>query len=55
MQAQSRPPSEIDETDKAIIRELQLDGRMPYSKLGLRSGCHRPRRASGCSVWWTAA
>lgn len=25
---------EIDETDKAIIRELQLDGRMPYSKLG---------------------
>ncbi len=27
-------PLEIDETDKAIIRELQLDGRMPYSKLG---------------------
>ncbi len=25
---------EIDETDKAIIRELQLDGRLPYSKLG---------------------
>lgn len=25
---------EIDETDKAIIRELQVDGRMPYSKLG---------------------
>jgi len=28
------PTLEIDETDKAIIRELQLDGRMPYSKLG---------------------
>lgn len=28
------PPLEIDETDKAIIRELQVDGRMPYSKLG---------------------
>lgn len=27
-------PTEIDETDKAIIRELQLDGRTPYSKLG---------------------
>lgn len=26
--------TEIDETDKAIIRELQLDGRTPYSKLG---------------------
>ena len=24
----------IDEIDKAIIRELQLDGRMPYAKLG---------------------
>ncbi len=27
-------PLDIDETDKAIIRELQVDGRMPYSKLG---------------------
>ena len=25
---------EIDELDKAIIRHLQVDGRMPYSKLG---------------------
>ncbi len=25
---------EIDEIDKAIIRHLQIDGRMPYSKLG---------------------
>lgn len=29
---------EIDETDKAIIRELQVDGRMPYSKLGPKVG-----------------
>jgi Lrp/AsnC family transcriptional regulator, regulator for asnA, asnC and gidA len=29
-----RPPVVIDEIDKAIIRELQLDGRMPYAKLG---------------------
>jgi Lrp/AsnC family transcriptional regulator for asnA, asnC and gidA len=27
-------PAELDETDKAIIRALQLDGRTPYSKLG---------------------
>ena len=27
-------PVVIDEIDKAIIRELQLDGRMPYAKLG---------------------
>ena len=26
--------AELDETDKAIIRALQLDGRAPYSKLG---------------------
>lgn len=26
--------SDLDETDKAIIRELQLDGRTPYSRLG---------------------
>lgn len=27
-------PPELDDTDKAIIRALQLDGRTPYSKLG---------------------
>ncbi len=27
-------PLELDETDKAIIRALQIDGRTPYSKLG---------------------
>ena len=27
-------PTDLDETDKAIIRALQLDGRTPYSKLG---------------------
>ena len=27
-------PAELDETDKAIIRALQIDGRTPYSKLG---------------------
>jgi Lrp/AsnC family transcriptional regulator for asnA, asnC and gidA len=27
-------PNELDDTDKAIIRALQLDGRTPYSKLG---------------------
>ncbi len=27
-------PAELDDTDKAIIRALQLDGRAPYSKLG---------------------
>jgi Lrp/AsnC family transcriptional regulator for asnA, asnC and gidA len=26
--------AELDDTDKAIIRALQLDGRTPYSKLG---------------------
>jgi Lrp/AsnC family transcriptional regulator for asnA, asnC and gidA len=26
--------AELDDTDKAIIRALQLDGRAPYSKLG---------------------
>jgi len=30
----TRPPVAIDDIDKAIIRELQLDGRMPYAKLG---------------------
>jgi len=25
---------EVDDIDKAIIRELQVDGRMPYTKLG---------------------
>ena len=29
-----RPSVAIDEIDQAIIRELQLDGRMPYAKLG---------------------
>ena len=28
------PRAELDVTDKAIIRELQQDGRTPYSKLG---------------------
>ena len=28
------PGRELDDTDKAIIRALQLDGRTPYSKLG---------------------
>jgi Lrp/AsnC family transcriptional regulator for asnA, asnC and gidA len=28
----------IDEIDKAIVRELQLDGRLPYAKLGPRVG-----------------
>jgi len=27
-------PAELDDTDKAIIRALQIDGRSPYSKLG---------------------
>jgi Lrp/AsnC family transcriptional regulator, regulator for asnA, asnC and gidA len=30
----SRPAIAIDEIDKAIIRELQLDGRTAYAKLG---------------------
>jgi Lrp/AsnC family transcriptional regulator for asnA, asnC and gidA len=30
----SRPAIVIDEIDKAIIRELQLDGRTAYAKLG---------------------
>jgi Lrp/AsnC family transcriptional regulator for asnA, asnC and gidA len=30
----SGAPSTLDETDKAIIRELQVDGRVPYAKLG---------------------
>jgi len=34
----SRPSVAIDEIDKAIIRELQLDGRMPYAKLGPEVG-----------------
>ncbi|HZA76985.1 MAG TPA: Lrp/AsnC family transcriptional regulator [Acidimicrobiales bacterium] len=29
-----RAPVSLDEIDKAIIRELQIDGRMPYAKLG---------------------
>jgi Lrp/AsnC family transcriptional regulator for asnA, asnC and gidA len=31
-------PTELDDTDKAIIRALQLDGRAPYSKLGPQVG-----------------
>ena len=31
-------PIELDDTDKAIIRSLQLDGRTPYSKLGPQVG-----------------
>lgn len=31
-------PVAIDEVDKAIVRELQLDGRLPYAKLGPRVG-----------------
>jgi Lrp/AsnC family transcriptional regulator for asnA, asnC and gidA len=27
-------PSHLDDTDKAILRALQVDGRTPYSKLG---------------------
>ena len=27
-------PADLDDTDKAIIRALQIDGRTPYSKLG---------------------
>ena len=30
--------AELDDTDKAIIRALQLDGRAPYSKLGPQVG-----------------
>jgi Lrp/AsnC family transcriptional regulator, regulator for asnA, asnC and gidA len=29
-----KPPIVLDDIDKAIIRELQLDGRTPYAKLG---------------------
>jgi len=28
------PPVVLDDIDKAIIRELQIDGRLPYAKLG---------------------
>jgi Lrp/AsnC family transcriptional regulator for asnA, asnC and gidA len=30
----ARPTAELDDTDKAIIEALQVDGRAPYSKLG---------------------
>jgi Lrp/AsnC family transcriptional regulator for asnA, asnC and gidA len=34
-QSEARPPrSRLDETDKNIIRNLQADGRMQFSKLG---------------------
>ncbi len=32
------PATELDDTDKAIIRLLQVDGRAPYSKLGPQVG-----------------
>ena len=34
----AEPVTELDDTDKAIIRALQLDGRAPYSKLGPQVG-----------------
>lgn len=34
----AEPATELDETDKAIIRALQIDGRAPYSKLGPQVG-----------------
>jgi Lrp/AsnC family transcriptional regulator for asnA, asnC and gidA len=34
--------SRLDETDKAIIRHLQEDGRMPYTKLGPLVGLSAP-------------
>ncbi len=36
--ARAMAPTDLDETDKAIIRELQADGRIPYTKLGPRVG-----------------
>ena len=32
--ARDQPPILLDDIDKAIIRELQVDGRMPYARLG---------------------
>ncbi len=34
----AEPAAELDDTDKAIIRALQIDGRAPYSKLGPQVG-----------------
>lgn len=34
----SEPTVVLDEVDKAIIRELQVDGRMPYARLGPKVG-----------------
>ena len=34
----AEPAADLDETDKAIIRALQIDGRAPYSKLGPQVG-----------------
>ncbi len=44
------PPRELDETDRAILRELQLQGRIPNSELAARVGvaestCHKRVRA----------
>jgi Lrp/AsnC family transcriptional regulator for asnA, asnC and gidA len=34
----NRPPANLDEVDRAIIEQLQTDGRMPYTKLGAAVG-----------------
>jgi Lrp/AsnC family transcriptional regulator for asnA, asnC and gidA len=34
----SKPPVPIDELDRAIIEQLQTDGRMPYTRLGTKVG-----------------
>jgi len=34
----AEPVAELDDTDKAIIRALQLDGRAPYTKLAPQVG-----------------
>jgi DNA-binding Lrp family transcriptional regulator len=37
----------LDDTDKAIIRELQVDGRMPHAQLASRIGMSERPPASG--------
>ena len=34
--------TDLDRVDKAIIHELQLDGRMPYTELSRRVGLSQP-------------
>ncbi|MGE0308733.1 MAG: AsnC family transcriptional regulator, partial [Acidimicrobiia bacterium] len=34
----TKPPVTIDEVDRAIIEQLQTDGRMPYTRLGAKVG-----------------